>query len=165
MSEHVSSTLKVKDILSKFPKRTSLLLLLGGRMNHPSSQSRGSKRKYLHPTTGRPPFWGTEYCTYWIIPSLLLLPEEAKSKPCQKALQRSTRFVRGLQKRKVEWQQIKVLSLVTALLITAGCWSTLLDTCPALVRLELTFCHWAWLSRASGSLRLLDLFPNYTLSL
>lgn len=99
-------------------------------MNHPYSQSRASKSRYPHPTTGRPAaFWGTECSACQIIPSLLLLPEVVKNKPCQRALQQSERFVPGLQNwkqwGKVERQRIKVLFLVTALLITPGCWSPL----------------------------------------
>lgn len=139
-------------------------------MNHPYSQSRSSKGRNLHPTKGRnAAFWGTEHSTCQIIQSLLLVPEEIKNKYCQKALQQNESFVPGLQnwkqRNKVERQQIKVLSLVTALLITPGCWCPVLDVCPAASTAGTRVLPLNVASRESSSPSLLGVFPKCTLSL
>lgn len=165
MSEHVSSTLKVKGILS-FWREIPCCCSLVRKINHPYSQSKGGRE---------------DICIR--LQADLLLFEEQSAAParlsqvyscCQKKLKinlvkKHSSRVRGLYlayktgSKETKWRGSGLRcspwwQLCSSLLhAEPRCWT--LARLPA--QLELTFCHWAWLCRASSSPSLPELFPNY----
>lgn len=139
-----------------------------GKMNHPCSQSRSSKRRNLHPTTGRTAaFWGTEHSTCQIILSLLLLPEEIKNKHCQKVLQQSKILYLAYKtgSKEAKWRESR---------LRCSPWWQLCSSLPdadpqcwmfAQLPVQLMFCLWMWLRRESSSPSLLGVLLNCTLRL